>query len=303
MKLKIFETSSTDPFHNQALEACLLKNVREETVLYLWQNQKTVVIGKNQSAYGECNVSLLETEGGKLARRTSGGGAVYHDLGNLNFTFVMPVSLMDVNREDEVILSALRSLDIDAYRNGRNDLLVGGRKFSGHAYYRGRENAYHHGTLMVDVNEEEVSRYLNVSLKKLEKKAVKSVRSRIINLKEVCRELTVKELKEALIRSFETVYQGEAERMCEEDLDQEELRKEELFFSSPEWRYGKERRGYYRELLTERGLIRMEYDKTEGKISDPVYYSDALDDDLLKEIEENGELQEALMKEEERCMM
>ncbi len=304
MKLKVLDTSSVHPFYNQALEACLLKNVREEEViLYLWQNQRTVVIGKNQSAYGECDVSLLEKEGGHLARRTSGGGAVYHDLGNLNFTFVMPSALMDVEKEDEVILTALRDLDIDAYKNGRNDLLVGGRKFSGHAYYRGKEKAYHHGTLMVDVNEEYVSRYLNVSLKKLEKKAVKSVRSRIINLKEICRDLDIAELKEALIQSFETVYQGKAERICEEDLDQEEIRREEEFFSADDWRYGKERRTYCREILTDRGLIRMEYDKKEGEIIDPVYYTDSLDEDLLKNIEENKEIQEALMKEEERCMM
>ena len=130
----MIRTANTDPWHNLALEECLFATPSLGPVLYLWRNQNTVVIGKHQNAWKECRTQLLEEEGGKLARRSTGGGAVFHDLGNLNFTFIMPTELYNVKRQCGVILKALRSLNIDAEFTGRNDLTIKGAKFSGNAF-------------------------------------------------------------------------------------------------------------------------------------------------------------------------
>ncbi len=178
--------SGVDPYANLALEEYLLTHIPDETVIpYLWQNQNTVVIGKNQNAWKECRFTDLEADQGHLARRLSGGGAVFHDLGNLNFTFLAHKEDYSVPKQLDVILEAVRSLGISAEKTGRNDVTADGRKFSGNAFYSNGVTEYHHGTLMVDVDKEKLSRYLNVSPKKLQSKGVDSVRSRVVNLREL----------------------------------------------------------------------------------------------------------------------
>ncbi|NTV79180.1 MAG: hypothetical protein HGA25_08620 [Clostridiales bacterium] len=121
-------------------------------LLYLWRNGNTVVIGRNQTCWKEGRVKEIEAEGGFLARRLSGGGAVYHDEGNLNFTFVMKRRDYDLERQTEVILQGVSLLGIMAERTGRNDLTVGGRKFSGNAFYSTGKVHYHHGTILLSSN-------------------------------------------------------------------------------------------------------------------------------------------------------
>ncbi|MBR2779572.1 MAG: lipoate--protein ligase [Firmicutes bacterium] len=218
----VIESPGTDPHYNLALERYLLEQVPgEECILYLWQNQNTVVIGRNQNAWRECRTALLRRDGGTLARRLSGGGAVFHDLGNLNFTFLMPTAEYNERRQEEVILAACRSLGIDAEMTGRNDLTVQGRKFSGNAYYHNRGKSYHHGTLLVDADRDKMGRYLQPSRAKLRGKGVDSVRSRVINLKELLPSLTVDILKEAVAASFASVYGRPVRRLVPEDLDQD----------------------------------------------------------------------------------
>ena len=124
-KLTYIESNTTNPYHNLALEEALLFGCgKEECILYLWQNEKTVVIGKNQNAWKECRTEKLERDGGHLARRLSGGGAVYHDLGNLNFTFLVSREHYDLDRQLAVIQRALEHLGLRAEKSGRNDLLM-----------------------------------------------------------------------------------------------------------------------------------------------------------------------------------
>ena len=183
--LYVIRSREVDPRHNLALEEYLLQGVKSgECILYLWQNQRTVVIGRNQHAENECHIQALEADGGYLVRRLSGGGAVYHDLGNVNFTIVTTRENFDVDRQTEVILRAVQKVGLRAEKNGRNDLTVEGRKFSGHSYYKSGSQCFHNGTIMVDVDKEPLEKYLNISLLKLRAKGVKSVRSRVANLRE-----------------------------------------------------------------------------------------------------------------------
>lgn len=280
----LIESDSFDVYHNQAIEKYLLDHVLEnEVILYLWRNDKTVVIGKNQDAYSECHIESLNEDGGFLARRISGGGAVYHDKGNLNFTFICKKDLFDINSQDQVILNALKALGINGEKNGRNDLIIDGRKFSGHAYYKGKENCFHHGTLMLEVNEEALGRYLNVSLIKLNSKNVRSVRSRIINLKSVKNDLSIDMLKKALIASFEDMYQS---KICEYKIDEDEIEGLRKEFASKDWLYGQKYENYQiKEGKTDFGTVKILYDLEDGIIKDLKIYTDAMDHDLPEDIE------------------
>ena len=198
-KITYIETANTYPYQNLAVEEYLLLHCdKEECILYLWQNRNTVVIGRNQNAWKECLVSKLEEENGYPVRRLSGGGAVYHDLGNLNFTFLVRKENYNVDKQLNVILEAVKKLGIHAEKSGRNDILIDGHKFSGNAFYEQGDCCYHHGTLMVHVNLGELSRYLTVSKDKLQSKGVDSVRARVANLTEYAPDATVELLKQKL---------------------------------------------------------------------------------------------------------
>ena len=136
-KIYTIESGCFNPYQNMGLEEYLMYQAGEdECILYLWQNERTVVIGRNQNAWKECQTEELEGDGGYLARRLSGGGAVFHDLGNLNFTFLVRKENFNVEKQTEVILRAVNSLGIHAEKSGRNDITVDGCKFSGNAYLR-----------------------------------------------------------------------------------------------------------------------------------------------------------------------
>lgn len=183
MNLTIIRTDCTNPYDNLAAEEYLTFHAdQDEVILFLWQNAHTVVIGRNQNPWRECNVERIKSDGIFLARRMSGGGAVYHDMGNLNFTFIARDGLFDIGRQTDVILLACRLMGINASRTGRNDLTVEDKKFSGHAYYSSNGFNYHHGTIMMNVSGEDLPKYLNVSESKLKSKGVASVRSRVTNL-------------------------------------------------------------------------------------------------------------------------
>lgn len=239
-KLTYIESGDTSPYYNLALEKYLLLHCREgECILYLWQNQSTVVVGRNQNVRKECRVEVLEKEGVCLARRMSGGGAVYQDLGNLNFTFLMKREDYDVERQTQIVLNASERTGAHALKSVRNDLLIDGKKFSGHAYYACGDSCYHHGTLMVCVDLGRMSRYLTVSKEKLQLKGIDSVRARVMNLTELVPELTVGILKEKMLESCEEMYGLRAVRMETQEVDQEAIQEEQKRLASPDWIFGK----------------------------------------------------------------
>ncbi|NLY86947.1 MAG: lipoate--protein ligase [Clostridiales bacterium] len=239
IRLNVIRSGSTNPYNNLAAEENLTFNAKNgEVVLFLWQNVRTVVIGRNQNPWRECNVERMKADNVYLARRMSGGGAVYHDLGNLNFTFIAKEGFYDIGKQIEVILLACRLMGIKAELNGRNDLTVEGRKFSGHAYYSSEGYNYHHGTIMMDVAPEDMSKYLQVSESKLKSKGVESVKSRVVNLREylpnMSREKMISSMQDALIRAFEKEYGGKAHEMEICDTPSKIVEK----YSSEEWRLG-----------------------------------------------------------------
>jgi lipoate-protein ligase A len=199
--MKYLLNSSTDPYFNMALdEFCLENIVMEEPYFYLWRNRPSVIIGLNQNAYSEVNLDYLRANGINLVRRVTGGGAVYHDLQNLNYTIIgrslsgSSRSLSEVegpltNREGpglspEPIVSSLRQLGVPAELTGRNDIFVEGRKVSGYARRVSGSQEIVHGTLMYDVDLETLTHVLDTPGSKLQAKGIGSVKSRVANLKD-----------------------------------------------------------------------------------------------------------------------
>lgn len=203
MKLELYESASFNPYENLGAEAYLLETCPPDTLrFYLWQNAHTVVIGKNQHAPSEVFVEALQKDQGTLARRSSGGGAVYHDLGNLNFTFIAPTGIFDIQKQMGMIALALRHAGVNAQVNGRNDIEIDGAKVSGNAFAHTSDKHLHHGTLLVNVDKLKLAKYLNVNPKKLKRKNVTSVAARIVNLRELI-DIDIQTLKTKLFAAAE----------------------------------------------------------------------------------------------------
>ena len=269
---------SNDPYRNLAIEQYLMETVGEDTcILYLWQNRQTVVIGRNQNAWAECRTTELNQDGGHLARRLSGGGAVYHDMGNLNFTFLLSKKNYDVKKQLQVIVAACRNLGLEAEVSGRNDVTIGGRKFSGNAFYDSKGQAYHHGTLLVSVDMSMLGKYLMPSKAKLQSKGVDSVRSRVVNLTELCPSLTIERMKEEMCKAFQTVYGLKSEALSEEQFDVDYVNRLEERNASWDWNYGKSLPAAM--VCEDRfpwGGIELRLQVEKGHVAEAAVYSDAM---------------------------
>ena len=287
-KLYLFETGCTDPYYNLATEKYLLDSVESGAcILYLWQNQNTVVIGRNQNPWAECRISLLEQEGGKLARRLSGGGAVFHDLGNLNFTFLVNDEDYDLTKQLSVIQTACGLLGIEAVPSGRNDLLAEGAKFSGNAFYHSQGKAYHHGTLLVNADMDKLSRYLSPSKAKLEAKGVRSVRSRVTNLSQLVPGLTCSQMSQAMKEAFSRVYGLPVSPAVLDEAAADIIQKETEHMRNWQWLYGKQLPFSFQcEEKFSWGSVQLQLQVASGVIQLVKVYSDAMDWSLPGILEE-----------------
>ncbi|MEI8046703.1 MAG: lipoate--protein ligase [Bacteroidota bacterium] len=182
----IVKRHHTNPYFNLAAEEYFLKET-EEDIFMLWRNEPAIIVGKHQNTLSEINIDYVKENNICVVRRLTGGGAVFHDLGNLNFTFIQSSkdhTLNDFRKYTEPILDVLKELGIDARFEGRNDLTIEGKKFSGNAEMVWKNRVLHHGTLLFSATMTDLSQALKVNEAKFQDKAVKSVRSRVTNISE-----------------------------------------------------------------------------------------------------------------------
>lgn len=185
----IIERHKTNPYFNLATEEYVMRHFKDDCFM-LWRNEPSIIIGKHQNAMAEINIDYVKQNNIDVVRRLSGGGAVFHDLGNINFTFIKKAekgeeeNLVDFRKFTEPILDVLRTLNINAKFEGRNDLTIDGKKFSGNAEHVFKNKVLHHGTLLFQAVITDLSNALKVDESKFNDKAVKSVRSRVTNISE-----------------------------------------------------------------------------------------------------------------------
>ena len=280
----LFARSAGDNvFVNQAIEAALLDRVRDgEAALYLWRNADAVVLGRNQDAFAECRVDALEAAGGALARRLSGGGAVFHDGGNLNFTFIGREGEFEKDANFRTVLAALSALGVKAELSGRNDLIAAGAKFGGNAYLRRGGTMLHHGTLLITTDPARVERFLTPPEEKLSVNGVRSVSSRVAPLCDIADGVTVERAEKAL---FDAWRQSAPEAALQEvqpvSLGAASVMKWTGFFSADEWRYGKKARYTTRfetTLFGRRAVVRT------GEGGEVALFSDGMDADAVEAV-------------------
>ncbi len=227
---------------NLALDEYAMKHIKvEEDFFFLWQNEPSVIIGKNQNAAEEVNQAFIDERKIHVARRVSGGGAVYHDFGNLNFTFIIGVDdpgKVNYKKYVQPIVDALKVMGVEAEASGRNDILINGLKISGNAQRMANGKLMHHGTLIFDVNLEDMVAALNVDPDKIISKGVKSVRSRVTTIKEhLPKGTTLKDFQEELHYFLSNRNQDAEIKLSAQDLANIE-HEAKTRFSTWEWNYG-----------------------------------------------------------------
>lgn len=235
----------TDPQVNLAIEEYILRNldIEKDSYLLFYINQPSIIIGRNQNTIEEINTDYVEDNGVIVVRRLSGGGAVYHDLGNLNFSFITKddgESFHNYKKFTQPVVDALAKLGVQAELSGRNDILAEGRKVSGNAQYATKGRMFSHGTLMFDLNIDAVVDALKVKQDKIESKGIKSVRSRVTNIKPFLKEdITIEDFKLEILKS---IFGGE-EQINYYELTEEDWEKiheiSRTRYQTWEWNYGK----------------------------------------------------------------
>lgn len=288
--LRVLVSNSTNPYVNLATEEWLFRDSHTALhTLYLWRNEPTVVIGRHQNPFKECNLKRMEEEGIHLVRRYSGGGAVYQDLGNSIFTFISHRPEYCKEKNTEILVEALRRFGIEAEASGRNDIAVNGRKVSGSAYKLTNDKALHHGTLLVNVDMGKLSQVLHPNKEKLRSKGVQSVQARVLNLVDAAkRPLDHTTLCEAIVQAFFSKYGSQCKV---EELDYNTTKEEPLLKKTYEdlrnwsWVYGQTPQFEYNvETRFDWGIMDVYIDSKDGIIADVEIFSDCLFPSLVEEL-------------------
>ncbi|MBH0095083.1 lipoate--protein ligase [Psychrobacter sp. NZS113] len=291
MKLRILKSAVTNPWFNLATEDWIFNTLNPDShTLFLWRNSETVVIGRSQNPWVECKIDKMEADDVFLARRQSGGGAVFHDLGNTNFTFLSPKDDYDQEANFTIIINALKKLGIDADLSGRNDMQVGDKKISGSAFKHSADRSFHHGTLLVNANMQKLGDYLNPHPLKLKAKGIKSVRARVANLVEFNKNINHDTLSDAIIEAFCEYYGDTApvEALDEASLSkQPSLNKYYQQMANWDWRFGKTPEfTHHIETRFDWGIIDLHLDVKQAVIREVVIFSDALNVELIELLKE-----------------
>lgn len=295
-KLRVLISETFDPWFNIATEDWIFRDMLSDDelentkILYLWRNDNTVVIGRFQNPWTECNTEKMEADGIKLARRQSGGGAVFHDLGNTNFTFLSGKASFDKSVNNKIITNAINSFGLNAFASGRNDLLVetadGEKKFSGSAFKETKDRSFHHGTVLINADMSKLSQYLNPNKKKLESKGITSVRARVANLADLKSEINHEEVCSRIIKEFFNHYQSECEI---ELLDHQFLasipRLNEHYQKMADWNWRFGEAPKFNHQMTERftwGMIEVHLDIHHAIVEKAQIFSDSLHPEMIE---------------------
>ena len=273
----LINNTNTNAYFNLAMEEYFLKNTNEDIFL-LWQNENSIIVGKNQNTLSEINYDYVKENNIKVVRRLSGGGAVFHDLGNINFTFIScnDNSFSDFKKFTMPIVEALKELNVHAEFSGRNDLLIDGQKFSGNAQYNYKNKVMHHGTLLFSSEINDLSNALKVKPSKFQGKSVKSVKSRVTNISShLDKEMTVLEFKDYLM-DFINKRDDNSHFYELNDKDIESINKlVEEKYSTWEWNFGySPKYSLYNELKYPGGNVEFSLDVHDGLIKDIKFFGD-----------------------------
>ncbi len=241
MKLSYLNLTTTDPAWNLAVEQYVFDSLpRDRMWLMLWQNDNAIIIGKHQNTLAEINEAYVRRQDIRVVRRLSGGGAVYHDMGNLNYTLIADDApgAMDFGQFCLPVVRALEKCGVKAELNGRNDMTIDGKKFSGNAQYRKNGRVMHHGTLLFDSDPTVLAAALQVDKEKIQAKGVKSVRSRVTNIRpHLPADMTLPQFRNLLLESILEEMPGDEYTLTDKDAAAiEAIRRER--YGTWQWNYG-----------------------------------------------------------------
>ena len=283
----------TDPRINLAIEEYVLKNmdIEKDDYLLFYINQPSIIIGKNQNTIEEINTDYVDENGIIVVRRLSGGGAVYHDLNNLNFSFLTKDdgdSFMNYKKFTQPVVDALAKLGVNAELSGRNDIMAEGKKVSGNAQFTTKGRMFSHGTLLFKTDIDAVVNSLKVKQDKIESKGIKSVRSRVGNISDFLKEpMTVEQFRMEILKS---IFGGEENiqyyELTEEDWTNIHKISEERY-QKWEWNYGKSPK--FNIQKTERfpqGGVDIRFDVVKGHIEEAVIFGDFFGKGDVEEIQQ-----------------
>ena len=291
--MKYIENYSNDPRYNLAFEEYCFKNLpRDEDYILLWINGPAIIIGKNQNTLEEVNSEYVKENNINVVRRITGGGAVYHDLGNLNFSIITNAdgsSVIDFKKYNLSILEALKKLGVECELSGRNDITIDGKKFSGIAQSIWKDRVLNHGTLLFDTKLDVLSKALNVKQDKIESKGVKSVKSRVTNIKDYLNvDVDIDEFRQVLVKSV--LKTDDVQSNILKLSDQELAEIDKLFeekYSTWDWNYGHSPTFNYKNYRRfPFGAIEVRLEVKNGNINECKIYGDFFGTKDIEKLEE-----------------
>ncbi|UWD34195.1 lipoate--protein ligase [Mesomycoplasma molare] len=275
--MKIYISKNYSPFFNLVLEEIMAKDENNnEDIIFIYQHSNAIIIGRNQNAFKEVKLDILKEEKIELYRRLSGGGAVFHDLGNINFSFITKKDEMGYQKFLKPVLEFLKTLNLNAEFKGRNDLMINGAKFSGNAQFIHKDKIVHHGTMLFDANLSKLAKVLNPSKLKIQSKGIESIRQRVTNLiNELETKITVDEFINKFAIFLEQKYDAKILEIPNQYIN--EIEKLATLRSSEDWIFGKNPEfSIFNEEKTAGGILQISSEIKENKIQNIKFEGDFL---------------------------